>query len=127
MSQNASSKIGKLIALLTLATLAGCTSLQDTGLSSEELQARIRAGGLVQAGDRVALRTSNGRELVMAVEEISQDALRGSGTEVPIDDIIMLRTERIDPIRSAGAAAGGAVIIYVAGAIIAFISLLNSI
>ncbi len=117
----------KIAALVAVMALTACTSLQEVPLSSEELQARIRAGGLVEAGDRVSLRTADGRELVMEVVEMTRDSLRGDSAEVAIDDIIMLRTERIDPVRSAGAAAGGAVIIYVAGAVIAFLSLVSSI
>ncbi len=117
----------KVVVVVAILTLTGCTSLQDVGLSSQELQARIRAGELVEAGDRVALRTADGRDFVMKVVEVNRESLRGDAAEVLIDDIVMLRVERIDPMRSAGAAAGGAVIVYVAGAVIAFLSLIDSI
>jgi len=117
---------GRAAALAVLLALAGCTSLQRVAADPEALRDRVRAGELVRAGDRIAVTTEDGTQYAFTVAHVDADALSGDGFQVPIDRIATLRTERIDVVRTAGAAGGAVAAAYVAAAIAAFLSVLEA-
>ena len=106
--------------------LAGCTSLQQVPGEPADLRAQIRAGTLVEAGDRISVTTVEGERFAFEVTAITRAAIVGEGIEVPIDRIVVLRTERLDAGRTAGAAGGAIVAAYVAAAVAAFLSVLEA-
>lgn len=116
----------KWMAVLAALTLAGCTSLQQVPGEPAELRAQIRAGALVAPGDRVSLTTAHGDRHAFEVTAITREAIVGAGIEVPIDRIVVLRTERLDAGRTAGAAGGAVAAAYVAAAVAAFLSVLEA-
>ena len=118
--------VGRAAALAVLLALAGCTSLQPVAADQEVLRDRIRAGELVRAGDRIAVTTEDGTQYAFTVAHVDADALSGEGFQVPIDRIATLRTERIDVVRTAGAAGGAVASAYIAAAIAAFLSVLEA-
>ena len=111
----------RILAVLAALMLAGCTSLQQV---PGELRAQIRAGELVDAGDRIAVTTVDGDRFAFEVTRITAESIAGEGVEVPIDRIAVLRTERFDAVRTAGAAGGAVASAYVAAAVAAFLSVL---
>lgn len=118
--------VGRPATLSVLLVLAGCTSLQHVAVDPEVLRDRIRAGEVVRAGDRIAVTTEDGTQYAFTVAHVDADALSGDGFLVPIDRIATLRTERIDVVRTAGAAGGAVAAAYVAAAIAAFLSVLEA-
>ena len=107
----------KTVILITLAALAGCTSMQTTKAPSDELRKQIRAGGLVDPGDRVQVTMSDGTKHTMEVYRVDEDAMHGhtaDGTlvQTEIDDIAVLATEEFSIVRSVAFGYVGAPIIY---------------
>lgn len=119
-------RAGRAAVLAVLLALAGCTSLQHVAVDPEVLRDRIRAGELVHAGDRIAVTAEDGTQYAFTVAHVDADALSGDGFQVPIDRIATLRTERIDVVRTAGAAGGAVAAAYIAAAIAAFLSVLEA-
>lgn len=118
--------MNKTLAFFWVALLGACTSLQGVAIQPEDLQARIRAGELIRPGERIAVTTADGRETAFEVVERTPLVLRGRGVEVPIDEIVALRTERFDFARTAGATAGTVALAYVAAAVAAFLSVIEA-
>lgn len=103
---------------IALAGASGCVSFQAPDLTPEELRSAIRAGELIQPGDRVGVVTSESGERELIVAEVDVDAIRGTragepgasadGDQivVPIDEVIGVRKRKLDVGRSiAGAGA----------------------
>lgn len=103
---------------LAFAGASGCVSLQAPDLTPEELRSAIRAGELIQPGDKVNLVTSESGERELVVAEVDVDAIRGTragepgasadGDQivVPIDEVIGVRKRKLHVGRSiAGAGA----------------------
>ena len=118
--------VGRAAMLAVLVALAGCTSLQRVSAEPEDLPDRIRAGDLVRAGDRIAVTTGDGTQYAFTVAHLDAETLSGDGVRVPIDDVVTLRTERIDVVRTAGAAGGAVAAAYIAAAVAAFLSMLEA-
>lgn len=118
--------VGRAAALVVLLALAGCTSLQHVAVEPEVLRDGIRAGELVRAGDRIAVTTEDGTQYAFTVAHVGAEALSGDGFRVAVDRIVTLRTERIDVVRTAGAAGGAVAVAYIAAAAAAFLSVLDA-
>ena len=88
--------------------LSGCTSMKTVDMPESELQSRIRAGELVEVGEKVQLVTSDGREPEFVVTGIDDNAIYGDGEQIPIDDVVAIKTRRFSAGKTA-ALAGGAV------------------
>ena len=116
--------MSSILAVLAALMLAGCTSLQQVPGEPAELRAQIRAGALVDPGDRIAVTTVDGNRYAFEVTRITAETIAGEGVEVPIDRIAALRMERFDAGRTAGAAGGAVFSAYVAAAVAAFLSVL---
>lgn len=113
--------------LLALATLnGGCTTLQSSEMPPEAIREGIRDGYLVAAGDTVGVVTKDGTEHLIRVLDVNSNNIRGTtggGTsgwlagksaeavEIPIDDVLALRTHQLEPVRSSFAAMGGAAVL----------------
>lgn len=93
-----------------LASMAGCVSFQAPDLTPEELRTAIRAGQLIQPGDRVSVVTSALGERKLIVAEVDVDVIRGTlageqsadGDElvVLIDEVVSVRMRKVDVGRS---------------------------
>jgi hypothetical protein len=78
----------KILTSLTAALLiAGCISLQPIDGSPTELQQRIAAGELLQAGDRVWIETADGKAHDFTIVRIDATHLAGAAESVPIDQV----------------------------------------
>lgn len=100
---------------------SGCTTLQSRQIPPEALQAQIRNGTAVQAGDEVNIVTKDGNEHIFKVSAVGTDAIvgtldGGAGVTVPIDDVLALRTREVSLGRTVLAGAG----VYLLVASVAF-------
>ncbi|MYD99074.1 MAG: hypothetical protein F4X98_17015 [Gammaproteobacteria bacterium] len=100
-----------------VAVLSGCTSLQTSPLEPAQLRSAIRDGSLIEPGEDVWLTTQDGKVHAFKVTSVDVDLVRGAllggePVEVPIDDIVSLRTVELQPAQSALAGLG---IYYLAG------------
>ncbi|MDE0193753.1 MAG: hypothetical protein OXQ90_20575 [Gammaproteobacteria bacterium] len=85
--------------------------MKSKQLPPEALQAQIRNGSVVQAGDEVVIVTKDGNEHAFKVSVVGTDAIAGTvdgdaSVTIPIDDVLALRTEEISVGRTALAGVG---------------------
>lgn len=96
---------------MCLVLACGCTSLQWAGMAPDAIREGIHDGDLVRLGDRVGIVDRHGTEHVVRVVMVNQDSIigqrRGEAVEIAIDDIVALRTARIDRGRTTAVAMGG--------------------
>ena len=85
--------IGNLAALLALALVGGCTSLQP-----------VTDASTVGPGDEVRITTAN-QEFEFKVVEVTEHVIEGDGVAVAIEDVESLEERRLSVIKSAGATA----------------------
>jgi len=91
----------KILTLLTAALLiGGCTSMQPIDGSPTELQQRIAAGELLQAGDRVWIETADGKAHEFTIRRIDATRLAGADESVPIDQVRYLEKLQAEHIHS---------------------------
>ena len=89
----------------------GCTTMKAKQLPPEALQAQIRNGSVVQAGDEAVIVTKDGKEHAFTVSAVGTDAIVGTldggdSVTVPIDDVLSLRTQEVSVGRTALAGVG---------------------
>jgi hypothetical protein len=117
MSLVARGPLTRAVAAIVLgAVLFGCTSTRPVdvrGLSGEVGLARE-----VEAGDRVMVKTHDGRELEFKVIRVEADALVGDTERVERHDIQELEVTRVDELRTAGGLGGGALAVLIAMGIV---------
>ena len=97
--------------LIVILIITGCTSMKPVELSPEQLQDRISAGELVNEGDKVKIVTTEGKSHQFVVTDINDTTIVGDNIEVPIVDIIALRTKEFSGGKTAGLAGGTVVLI----------------
>ena len=81
-------------------------SVEKLDYPPEALRDAIRSGGVVQPGDRVAVTSVGGGEVVLVVTEIDDDAIRGADAAVPIEQVIALERRELSPVRTGLAGVG---------------------
>jgi hypothetical protein len=96
-----------LAVLFVVASLGGCVNIEKVHQPPGTLRENIRQGELIRAGDRIAVVSSSLGERIFVVTEVDQEAIRGKGIEVPIDDVVALETRALDPVRTGLALYGG--------------------
>ena len=101
------------VVFFALLALAGCISSQKLDQPPTSLREAIRNGELVEPGQHVTVVSTSRGELGFRVTEIDQNAIRGKDVEVPIEDIVALRTRRVDLLATAGFVAGAYALIGV--------------
>lgn len=75
--------------------LGGCSTMKTTEMPPDELHRAIRAGELVSAGERVQLVTTDGTNREFTVTELDDQSIRGADVEVPIDEVVALKTRQV--------------------------------
>ncbi len=108
--------IGVPAALLLVFSQSGCSTMKSAATQPVELQQKIRSGGVVAVGDRVAIVTSDGREYRFVVTDIDNTHIGGKGVQIPIDTIEGLRVREFSAGRTVALATGigvtGALVYY---------------
>ncbi len=89
-------KIAFLLLPLILSN-AACTTLEPVDVPADELRQQLRAGSLVNSGDRVRLVTADETVHKFKITEINleQDKVLGRNAEVPIEEIVALETREL--------------------------------
>ena len=82
----------KIISILVIINLIGCTSLQTIEAPPDRLHEQIRRENIVKVGDKVRIITEDQKEHQFVVTAIYEDEIRGEDVTIPIDSIVTLET-----------------------------------
>lgn len=91
--------------------------MKTIDLPENELQSRIRAGELIDVGERVRLITSDGHEHDFLVTRVDDESIHGSSNQVQIDDVVAIKTRSVHAGKTA-LLAGGVVGVWAVVAIL---------
>jgi hypothetical protein len=80
----------KIVSILVIMNLIGCTSLQTIEALPDKLHEQIRHEDVVRVGDKVRIITEDQKEHQFVVTAINEDEIRGEDVTIPIDSIVML-------------------------------------
>ena len=111
------------LAVLTLAALAGCTTLKAVDLPPEQLRNALRNGEVAPHGETVVLVTANSEHTVEFVEvDVAADVVRGRADDgamaaVAVEDIFFLKLKEEAAGRST--LLGIAIAFFVVGGLVA--------
>ena len=104
----------RIISILVIMHLVGCTSLKPIEAGPSELQDKIRHENIVNIHDWVKVYTEDGKEYRFQITAIDEkyirgdDVVRGDEVSVPIDSIVALESQEIS-IGKTSLLAGGAI------------------
>jgi hypothetical protein len=91
----------RIISILVIMHIIGCTSLKPIEAGPHELQEKIRHGNIVNIHDWVKVYTEDGKEYQFQITEIDEkymrgdDFVRGDEVSVPIDSIVALESQEV--------------------------------
>ena len=97
---------GKLISILVIINLIGCTSLQTIEAPTDKLHEQIRHENLIKIGDKVKIVTEDQKEHEFVATAINEDEIRGKDVIVPIDSIVAVQTREFSTGKTALLAGG---------------------
>jgi hypothetical protein len=119
MKQNAT--FCKIISILIIINLIGCTSLQTIEAPPYKLHEQIRHENLVKVGDKVRIITEDQKEHQFVVTAINEDEIRGEDVTIPIDSIVTLETREFSTGKTVllGVGITGTVLLILAAILIA--------
>jgi hypothetical protein len=83
--------MGRLIVLAVIISLGGCTTFRPIEGTPIELQRRINSGGLLEAGDRVLIVTTDGKIHKFRVRGVSAGIIEGKADSAPADQVVSLK------------------------------------
>ena len=83
---------GKIISLLAIVNLIGCTSLQTIDAPPDQLHQQIRHESVVKVGDKVRIVTKDQEEHQFVITALDENEIRGADVTIPIDSIATLET-----------------------------------
>jgi hypothetical protein len=108
----------KIISILLIINLIGCTSLQTIESPPDKLHEQIRHENLVKVGDKVRIITEGQKEHQFVVTAINADEIRGEDVTIPIDSIVTVETREFSAGKSALLTGGIASTLLIAFAIL---------
>ena len=117
------STYSKIISILVIINLIGCTSLQTIEAPPDKLHEQIRHENLVKVGDKVKIITEDEKEDQFVVTAINESEIRGKDVTVPIDSIVSVQKREFDPNKSTFTGIGTVMLIVAALPIIAAMAL----
>lgn len=111
----------KLLSILfVLLVASGCTSMKAVEMSPEQLQQKVAAGEIIKVGDSVQIATSDGKTHKFKVSAVTADLVSGKAIEIPVGDILAVKTREFSGGKTAALTAGGVGLLYlIGGAIVA--------
>ncbi|MCY4656726.1 MAG: hypothetical protein OXC80_07905 [Gammaproteobacteria bacterium] len=107
--------------------LGGCMSMRSVDLSPGEVREQVRAGQFARPGDHISVTMLDGSTQAFKVTQVTDRAVRGEGADVPIDSIVSLRRKQIDRTKTALTVVGAVAAVYVAAAVDAMYTIIDSI
>jgi hypothetical protein len=96
----------KIISVLVIINLIGCTSLQTIEAPPDKLHEQIRHASLIKVGDKVKIVTEDKKEHQFVVTAINNDEIRGEDVTIPIDSIEAVETREFSTGKTALLAGG---------------------
>ena len=96
----------KLISVLVIINLIGCTSLQTIEAPPDKLHERIMHENLIKVGHKVKIITEDQKEHQFVVTAINEDEIRGEDVSIPIDSIAAVQTRELSTGKTALLAGG---------------------
>lgn len=96
----------KIISILLIINLIGCTSLQTIEAPPDKLHEQIRHENLLKVGDKVKIITEDQKDYQFVVTAINQDEIRGEDVTIPIDSIAAVQTRELSTGKTALLAGG---------------------
>jgi hypothetical protein len=81
----------RFVVMAAIISLGGCTTPRPIEGTSNELQSRISYGGLLEAGDRILIVTTDNKTHKFRVREISAGFIVGRKDSVPVDQVVSLK------------------------------------
>jgi hypothetical protein len=114
----------KIIACITVAAflLTGCTTLRPVQSSPQTLQEDITSRGLIEAGDRVQITTTDGRQYQFKVVSIGDGHIKGEGVDVRIKDVAQVSKREVSAGKTALLAGGSLLAAIGVAALIAILT-----
>ena len=111
----------RIISILVIINLIGCTSLQTVEAPPDKLHERIRHEDIVKIGDKVRVITKDQKEHQFVVTAISEEEIRGEDVIIPIDNIETLETREFSTGKTVllGAGITGTVLLVLAALLVA--------
>jgi len=91
----------RIISILVIMHLIGCTTLKPIEAGPNELQDKIRHENIVNIHDWVRVYTEDGKEYQFQITAIDEkyirgdDVAHGNGVSVPVDSIVALESQEI--------------------------------
>jgi len=113
----------KIISILVIINLIGCTSLQTIEAPPDKLHGQIRHENLVKVGDEIKIITEDEKEHQFVVTAINESEIRGKDVTVPIDSIVSLQKREFDSNKTTFTGIGTVMLIVAALPIIAVMAL----
>lgn len=95
-----------------LATSLGCTSVKPIELSPKTLQAQLRNGELIEAGDRVVITTVDARRERFTVRSIGEGAIHAWNRKVDIGVVETLAVRRFSTPKTIATVIGFGAVFY---------------
>lgn len=114
----------KIIACITIAVflLAGCTTLRPVQSSPQTLQEDIASRGLIKAGDRVQIATTDGRQYEFKVISVGDGHIKGEDVDVQIKDVTQVEKREVSTGRTVICAGGSLLAAIGVAALIAILA-----
>ncbi len=122
----ATTKATAAIAILA-ALMGGCTSLTPIEVPPQAVREQVRAGQICRPGERVFVTTEDGETHEFKVVEVTELAVRGSTSDVLIDQIVSVRTKQTNPARTVLAVVGAVGVVYIVAALDAMDSIIDDV
>jgi hypothetical protein len=99
------------IIILVISIITACTAKRVIEITPEQLQKQISSGQLFQKGDVVKITTTDNKTYEFAVTEVTDDAIAGDNTSVPINALSSVELRRKVMVDKDGVSALGMVIL----------------
>ena len=106
----------KIISILLIINLIGCSSLQTIEAPPDKLHEQIRHENILKVGDKVKIITEDQKDYQFVVTAINQDEIRGEDVTIPIDSIAAVQTRVLSTGKTALLAGGmtaGAILVMI--------------
>jgi hypothetical protein len=117
----------KLISILFVLLMASaCTSMKAVEMSPEQLQQKVSAGEVIKVGDSVLIATADGQNHKFKVTALTADRVSGKDIQIPVIDILAVKTRKFSGGKTAALTAGGIGLLYVIGSTIEFGALMGA-
>jgi hypothetical protein len=102
--------------LILILAIAGCTSMKPVAMPPDQLHERISAGDIINEGDKVKIVTTDGKTHQFTVTAVNDESIVGDAIDIPITDIVTLKTKEYSGDNTAALVGGSSVILVLISA-----------